>query len=433
MLTYIRNINLILWGAPMICLLMGTHIFFTIRLKLIQRDSFYAIKLSITPDSSSEGDLSPFATLATTLAATLGTGNIIGISTAVALGGPGAILWCWLTGLLGMATTYAECYLSILYRRNNSDGNYIGGPMYYLEYGLNSKILAVLFAFFTLCASYGVGCSTQSNSITATTSALWNLPPILVGFIISTLVGLVIIGGVKNIGKVCVSLVPAMSIFYMVGCILLLIINYRYIIEALQLIIYSAFSPHAITGGIIGTTMKTAARYGISRGLFTNEAGLGSAGIAASVSRSSDPITQALVSMTATFWDTVVMCAITGLVIVTNVLRLPSSVVGINPSQYTAAAFRQIPYIGESLLGISLIAFAIATLLGWFFFGERSCEYLFGQKSIPYYQIGYIVMIFLGAIMPLDLVWELSDLFNACMAVPNLLGILSLQRHINIR
>lgn len=431
MLNYIRNINLVLWGAPMICLLMGTHIFFTFRLKFIQRKTIFGIKLSVTPDHSSDGDLSSFATLATTLAATLGTGNIIGISTAVALGGPGAILWCWLTGILGMATSYAECYLSIVFRRKTKEGNYIGGPMYYLEDGLHSKVLGCLFAIFTLCASYGVGCSTQSNSITATTSALWNLSPFIVGFIVSILVGLVIIGGIKSIGKVCVSLVPSMSLFYMIGCILLLFLNHKYLIEAIQVIFHGAFSPNAITGGVLGSTMKTAARYGISRGLFTNEAGLGSAGIAAAASKAMDPRKQALVSMTATFWDTVVMCAITGLVIVTNILKLPSSVVGINSSQYTAAAFSQIPYIGETMLGISLIAFAIATLLGWFFFGERACEYLFGKKAIPHYQVGYLVMIFLGAIMPLDLVWELSDLFNAFMAVPNLLGILCLQGYLS--
>lgn len=432
MLNYIRNINFIIWGVPMILLLMGTHIFFTFRLKFIQKKSFYGIRLSVTPDSENGRGLSSFATLTTTLAATLGTGNIIGVSTAVALGGPGAILWCWLTGILGIATSYAECYLSLLFRRKTNNGTYVGGPMYYLEDGLHSKFLASLFAFFTLCASYGVGCSTQSNSITATTTALWNLSPIPVGFIVAILTGLVIIGGVKSIGKVCVSLVPSMSLFYMTGCIFLLFLNRWYILEAIQVIIHSAFSPYAVTGGILGSTMKTAARYGISRGLFTNEAGLGSAGIAAAASKTKEPHKQALVSMTATFWDTVVMCAITGLVIVTNILRTPSSILGANSSQYTAAAFRQIPYIGEPVLGTSLIAFAMATLLGWFFFGECACKYLFGEKSIPYYQIGYLVMIFLGAIMPLDLVWELSDLFNAFMAVPNLIGILCLQQHIRV-
>lgn len=428
MISIIKNINNFIWSAPMIVLLMGTHLFFTFRLGFIQKKTLRGIKFSVTSDSESEGDISSFATLATTLAATIGTGNIVGISTAVALGGPGAIFWCWLTGILGMATSYAECYLSFLFRRKSKDGSYLGGPMYILEHGLHSKTLGLIFAFFTLVASYGVGCSTQSNSITAATTSLWGFSPVIVGFIVATLVGLVIVGGIQKIGQVCVKLVPAMGAFYIVGCFIILFLNYQYIIGAIHLIIQAAFSPHAITGGILGNTMKSAARYGISRGLFTNEAGLGSAGIAAASAKTNDPSRQALISMTATFWDTVIMCAITGLVIVTNILKIPKSIVGFTYGELTLAAFSQIPYIGEPMLGISLIAFAIATLLGWSFFGERAYEYLFGKKTINFYRIGYIVMIFVGAIMSLDLVWELSDLVNAFMAFPNLIGILYLQR-----
>lgn len=417
----------------MILLLMGTHLFFTFRLGFIQRKTLRGIKYSVSKDSESEGDISSFATLATTLAATIGTGNIVGISTAVALGGPGAIFWCWLTGILGMATSYAECYLSFIFRSKSKDGTYQGGPMYILEQGLHSKLLGYIFAFFTLVASYGVGCSTQANSITAATTSLWGFSPVVVGFIVAILVGLVIVGGVQKIGQVCVKLVPAMGAFYIIGCIILLCLNYQYIIDAINLIVQSAFSPHALTGGILGNTMKSAARYGISRGLFTNEAGLGSAGIAAASAKTNNPSRQALVSMTATFWDTVIMCAITGLVIVSNILKLPNSIDGFTYGELTSAAFSQIPYIGETMLGISLIAFAVATLLGWSFFGERACEYLFGKWSINLYRIGYIVMIFIGAIMSLDLVWELSDLVNAFMAVPNLIGILCLHRLIKTR
>lgn len=429
-LSFIQSINNFIWGLPMLILLMGTHVFFSFRLGFIQKKTLLGIKLSITADSSGEGDISGFATLATTLAATIGTGNIVGISTAVAFGGPGAILWCWLTGILGMATTYAECYLSFLFRKKTRDGTYLGGPMYILEQGLHSKFLGFIFAFFTLVASYGVGCSTQANSITAATTSLWGLSPVIVGFIVALLIGLVIVGGVKKIGQVCVKLVPAMGAFYMIGCIILLFLNYQYLIDSILLIIKAAFTPVAVAGGLIGSSMKSAARYGISRGLFTNEAGLGSAGIIAASAKTLDPARQALISMTATFWDTVVMCAITGLVIVSNLLKFPNSIIGYTYGELTTAAFNQIPYVGETVLGIALIAFATATLLGWSFFGERACEYLFGKRSINLYRIGYIVMIFIGAIMSLDLVWELSDLVNAFMAIPNLIGILCLNRYI---
>lgn len=428
MLSLIKELNKIIWNFPMLVILLGTHIFFTFRLGFIQKKTFNAIKLSVTPEVGGSGDVSSFTSLATTLAATLGTGNIIGISTAVALGGPGAIFWCWITGILGMATTYAECYLGILFRKKTKDGTYLGGPMYVIEHGLKKKGLAIFYAFGTLLASFGVGCTTQSNSITVTTTRLWNLSPYLVGFIVAITAGLVIIGGIQTIGKVCTKLVPAMGAFYLFGCIILLTLNYNYLYDALLLILHSAFAPMALAGGFIGSSIQSAARYGIARGLFTNEAGLGSMAIAAASAKTNNPARQALISMTATFWDTVVMCAITGLVIVTNILKLPSSIQGLSAAELTTGAFSQIPYIGELMLGVSLIAFAIATLLGWSYFGEKATDYLFGKKGIKYYHLGYIVMIFVGSIMSLDLVWELSDLINAFMALPNLLAILLLHK-----
>lgn len=432
MLSIIKDLNKIIWNFPMLIILLGTHIFFTFRFGLIQKKVFKAVKLSVTPEAGGKGDVSSFTSLATTLAATLGTGNIIGVSTAVAMGGPGAIFWCWITGILGMATTYAECYLGIIFRQKTKDGTYLGGPMYVIENGLKKKGLAITYAFGTLLASFGVGCTTQSNSITVTTTRLWNWSPYLIGFIVAITAGLVILGGVKKIGKVCTKLVPSMGAFYLLGCIILLIINYNYIIDALLLILQSAFAPMALAGGFVGSTLQSAARYGIARGLFTNEAGLGSMAIAAASARTNNPARQALISMTATFWDTVVMCAITGLVIVTNILKLPSSVQGYSAAELTTAAFSQIPYIGKTMLGISLIAFAIATLLGWSYFGEKATDYLFGKKGIKYYQIGYITMIFIGSIMSLDLVWELSDLINAFMAFPNLIAILLLHKMIQL-
>jgi len=414
-------------------LLFGTHIYFTIHLKGVQKHIRHAIRLSFTPEVGADGDLSGFASLSATLAATIGTGNIVGISTAVAMGGPGAIFWCWLTGILGMATTYAECFLGVLYRKKTSDGTYLGGPMYALEYGLNQRWLAILFCVFTLAASYGVGCSTQARAVTETAKTLWNLPEYLVGMVIAVLVGLVIIGGIKSIGKICSRLVPAMGLFYIAACAILLVINIKYILPACIYILRSAFLPSklpaAVAGGFIGSTLRSASRYGVARGLFTNEAGLGSAAIAAAGAKTSHPSRQALISMSATFWDTVVMCAITGLVIVTNLLRYPSSVQGYSFTELTTAAFRAIPY-GNVLLGISLIAFATATLIGWSYFGEKAVEYLFGKSKIDIYRLCYIVMIFIGSIMSLKLVWELTDLVNALMAAPNLICLFFLRKKI---
>lgn len=433
MIEIIKTINNFLWGFPLPILLFGTHIYFTVHLRGVQKHIGKAVKLSIMPDKSAEGDLSGFASLTATLAATLGTGNIVGISTAVALGGPGAIFWCWLTGILGMATTYAECYLGVLYRRKTSDGTYLGGPMYALEYGLNKKWLAILFCFLTLIASYGVGCTTQISAVTETAKTLWNLPEYAVGIFIATIVGLVILGGIKSIGKICSTLVPAMGSFYILGCFIILIINLPYIIPSVCLIFKAAFVssqlPAAVAGGFIGSSLRSATRYGIARGLFTNEAGLGTAAIAAAGAKTTHPSKQALISMSATFWDTVVMCAITGLVIVTNLLKNPSSAKGYSIGELTTAAFGAIPF-GNLFLGLSLIAFAVATLIGWSYFGERAVEYLFGKSGISTYRLCYILMIFVGSIMSLELVWEMTDLVNAFMALPNLLCLFLLRKQI---
>lgn len=429
-LSFIKFINNILWSGPMLLILIGTHLFFTVHLKFVQKKIGKAIRLSIRPSSDSEGDTSSFAALTTTLAATLGIGNIIGVSTAVALGGPGAILWCWLTGVLGMATTYAECYLGVLFRRKTKDGTYLGGPMYTLEYGLHSKPLAILFCLLTLLASYGVGCSTQSNAITSTASSLWGVSPQIVGFMTAFITGLVIVGGIKAIGNICMKLVPAMGGFYILACIILLIMNRQFLLPALVLIIRSAFLPQALLGGFIGSTIKTAARYGIARGLFTNEAGLGTAAIAAASAKTKNPQEQALISMSATFWDTVVMCGITGLVIVSNILKNPDSIKGFSSAELTTAAFEQIPYIGTSMLGVSIVAFGVATLIGWSYFGEKAVDYLFGKEGIGAYRVCYIVMIFIGSVLSLDFVWELSDLINAFMILPNVLSLLLLNRKI---
>lgn len=429
---FIKQMNSLLWSVPLMVLLMGTHLFYTIRLKFIQRKVIKGIRLSIQPNQGTEGDVSAFASLATTLAATLGTGNIIGISTAVALGGPGAIFWCWLTGVLGMATTYAECYLSFLYRHKNKDGDYIGGPMYLLEKGLNMKPLAICFCIFTLLASFGVGCSTQAKAISETAHTLWGFNEYIVGIAVAVLTGIVIIGGVKKIGSICTKLVPAMGAFYLIGCFIVLVINHNTLIPSISLILKSAFQTRAVSGGFIGSTFLLAARQGIAKGLFTNEAGLGSAGITAAASTSPKPERQALISMTATFWDTVVMCAITGIVIVSTILKTPHSIDGYSFAEYTTAAFNQIPYFGSTILGISIICFAIATLIGWSYFGEKASQYLFSKKSLRYYHLFYILAIFVGSIISLELVWDMTDTFNAFMALPNLIALILLRKKVKI-
>ncbi|MGN6714638.1 alanine/glycine:cation symporter family protein [Anaerocolumna jejuensis] len=428
-LLFIKSLNRLLWNGPMLVLLIATHLFLTFRLKFIQKKVFRGIRLSTKSSEDEKGQTSSFAALTTTLAATLGIGNIIGVSTAVAMGGPGAILWLWLTGILGMATTYGECYLGIRYRTLAKDGTYSGGPMYVLEHGLKSKPMAVVYALLTLCASYGVGCSTQSNSITNVTSSLWGLSPYAVGIAVAVLTGLVILGGIDSIGNLCKKLVPAMGFFYIAACLVLIVMNHNYILPAIVLICRSAFLPSAMVGGFIGSTIKTAARYGIARGLFTNEAGIGTAAIAAASAKTDNPHNQALVSMSATFWDTVVMCGITGIVIVANILKNPASVKGIPASDLTTAAFMQLPY-GEYILGFSIVAFALATLIGWSYFGERAVLYLFGKEGIGTYKLCYIVMIFVGAVLSLDFVWELSDFINALMILPNVLTLWLLRKEI---
>lgn len=425
----IKKMNAILWNGPLLFLLLGIHLLFTIRLGFIQKKIKSAIHLSFSNDSDSNGNASSFSTLTTTLAATLGTGNIVGISTAIALGGPGAVFWCWITGILGMATTYAESYLSLCYRKKNSEGVYYGGPMYVMEYGLKSKPLAIFYAICTVLTAFFMGCSTQAKAITDVTSTI-SLSPYISGLLVALFIGIIIIKGAKKIQALCLALVPAMAILYVFGCVFVLLMNWNYIFPSIALICKSAFQPHAIAGGLFGQSILLAARYGVSRGLFTNEAGLGSAAIAACDSKNEAIKEQALVSMSATFWDTVVMCAVTGIVIISAILRSPNCIVGLSDSEYTTAAFSQIPHIGSGLLGVSLICFALATLIGWSYLGEKAVRYLLPSKGIPIYHLLYLIMIYLGSVLSLDVVWETSDLVNAFLILPNVLALFLLRKKI---
>lgn len=426
----LNRMNDFLWSLPLLVLLMGTHIYFTCKLRFPQRRLWYAIKLSMGKADNTDQNLSPFSALATTLAATLGTGNIIGVSTAVSLGGPGAIFWCWITGILGMATAYSECYLSVLFRHRRPDGAYAGGPMYVLKNGLHNNFLGAIYAACTLIAAFGVGCTTQANSVTQAATATFHLSPHFVGIVLAFLTGTVILGGVKSIANICERMVPAISFVYLFGCLLLLLLYYKQLPGAISLIVKDAFSFTSAAGGIAGGTLQHAVRYGIARGLFTNEAGIGTSAIAAAASHTPHPRIQAYVSMTAVFWDTVVMCLITGIVIVANMLYDPDSVIGVAQTDLTAAAFSHLPYVGNAFLTVSLAAFAITTLIGWSYFGEKATEYLIGNKGIPYYKLGYILMIYLGAIIPMNLVWECTDLINALMVLPNVLALYLLRNQI---
>lgn len=423
--TIIQSISEIIWSWPMIIILLGTHLYLTFRLRFPQRKIFTAIKLSLQSDKKSKGDVSQFAALATALAATIGTGNIIGVATAISLGGPGAVFWCWLTGVFGIATKYSEGLLAIKYRVTNSNGEMSGGPMYALERGLNMKWLAILFCIFTAIAALGIGNTVQSNSIALLVNDTWGIPNYISGIVIAILVMLVIIFGVKGIAKVCTTFVPLMALFYIIGCLWLLCININYVPQAITLIFESAFSSEAVGGGFLGSAMIVAMRFGIARGLFSNESGLGSAPIVAAAAQTRNPVRQALVSASGTFWDTVIICALTGIVLVSCIIAYPDIDISLGGT-LTTAAFTKLPGFGNIMLTISLFTFAFSTILGWCYYGEKAVEYLTGVKYVKIYRLIWIIASFFGAILNLSIVWTISDIMNALMALPNLISLLLL-------
>ncbi len=419
------NLSALLWGWPMIILLLGTHLFLTIRLRFPQRQLLTAIRLSVKRDKHSAGDVSQFGALATALAATIGTGNIVGVATAVALGGPGAVLWCWLTGVFGIATKYGEALLAIKYRVKTPGGKMLGGPMYALECGLGWRWAGVLFAIFTAIAAFGIGNTVQANAISTLVHQSFGLSPVATGVILCLLTAAVVLGGVRSIARVCTMFVPLMAILYVAGCLYILCVNHAYVWPALQLICESAFRPQAAGAGFAGGTVMLAARYGIARGLFSNESGLGSAPIVAAAAQTRNPVRQALVSSSGTFWDTVVICALTGLVIVSSVLAFPD-IDYQDGAELTHAAFTKIPVIGAPLLTFGLITFAFSTILGWCYYGERAMEYLKGRKWMLAYRVLYILAVFAGSVANLAIVWNVADCMNALMAIPNLVSLLLL-------
>ena len=437
----IDKINSFIWGWPLIILLFGTHIYMTFRTGFIQKDIFKAIKLSLTKDPDAEGDVSQFGALTTALSSTIGTGNIVGVGTAIALGGPGAVLWMWLTGIFGIATKYAETLIAVKYRVKSENGSMIGGAMYALDRGLHAKWAGVLFALLASVCAFGIGSMVQANAIVTNLSS--SLPfstmsfkfldhditvlQLSVGLILSFIVGLVIIGGIQSITSVSERLVPFMAVFYFTGCLVILIMNADVLPQAVATIVSAAFTPRAMGGGFIGSTVALACRYGFARGLFSNESGMGSAPLVASAAQTKNPKRQALVSMTGTFWDTVVICLMTGLVLVSCIIKYPD-IDGLsgNGGELTSKAFSMIPVIGLPILVLGLITFAFSTILGWYYYGERCAVYLFGEKVIGIYKVLWVSTIFLGSVAELNLVWNIADLLNGLMAVPNIFAVLLL-------
>lgn len=417
------------WGWGMILLLLGTHLFMTVRTGFIQGKTITkGIKLSVSKEPDADGEVSQFGALATALASTIGTGNIIGMGTAVALGGPGAVLWCWLTGVFGIATKYSESLIAVKYRVKTEDGRMQGGAMYALERGLHMRWLGLIFAVFAGFASFGIGCATQVNAIATVCNENLHINKAVVGIIIGVLTAVVIFGGIKSIARVCERLVPFMALFYVLGCIVILGINYDYIIPAITTICRLAFQPGAAAGCLVGSGIMLAMRYGVARGLFSNESGMGSAPIAAAAAQTRNPVRQALVSSTGTFWDTVVVCLMTGLVLVSTIMKNPA----INANEITdggvltSLAFDQIPIIGPLILVVGIISFAFSTILGWAYYGERCVEYFAGKKGLIPYRVLYIAVAVIAPVVALDVVWDIADILNALMAIPNLIAVLLL-------
>ncbi len=409
----------LVWGPPLLILLIGTHIYLTIRLRIIQRYIPVAIKLSFSTKREGEGDISHFGALMTALAATVGTGNIVGVATAVASGGPGAVLWMWFTGVFGIATKYSEALLSVKYRITSSSGEMAGGPMYVLEHGVKARWLGVLFAAFTAIAAFGIGNMVQANGLSQLMQQTFKIEPYITGICLTVITFLVMIGGIKHIAVVCGKLVPFMAVFYILGCIIILAMTYKTIPQSVMLILNGAFSGQAAIGGFLGAGVKEAMRYGIARGLFSNESGMGSAPIVAAAAQTKNPVRQALVSSTGTFWDTVVICLLTGLVIVNS----GDWQRGVRGDALTRLAFGHFGQWGEMFLTIALFTFVYSTILGWCYYGEKAIEYLFGTKFIKPYRYIWVAAVMVGSVARMPMVWDFADIANALMALPNIISL----------
>ncbi|MBB5173814.1 alanine/glycine:cation symporter family protein [Texcoconibacillus texcoconensis] len=419
---WIDTVNGVVWGLPLIILLVGTGLYLTVRLMFFSFQQLpYSLKLLFTKrDNTEKGDISHFQALMTALAATVGTGNIAGVASAVAAGGPGAVFWMWITAFVGMATKYSEAILGVKYRTENAKGEMAGGPMYYIEKGLGMKWLAVIFALFASIAAFGIGNMVQSEEAAGVAAQNFGIPMWVTGLILSVLIGLVIIGGIKSIGKVVGAIVPVMIIFYILAGLTIVVINIDMVGAAFALIFTDAFTGQAVAGGAIGAVIQQ----GVARGIFSNEAGLGTGGIAAAAAKTDVPARQALVSMTQVFIDTIIVCTITGLSLVMGRMYLEESD---SAAQLTSAAFEQfLPGIGGVIVAIALLFFVFSTILGWSYFGEKCITYLFGEKASIYYRFVFVIALFVGAVASSEIVWGFADIMNGLMAFPNLIALLLL-------
>ncbi|MFD1850451.1 alanine/glycine:cation symporter family protein [Oceanobacillus bengalensis] len=420
----IEKVGSFVWGPPTLILIVGAGLYLSFRLGFMQFKTLpYALKLAFSPkrqDKESKGDISHYEALSTAMAATVGTGNIIGVATAVVLGGPGAILWMWITALLGMATKYSEALLAVKYRVINSKGQMSGGPMYYIERGLKQKWLAILFALFGAIAAFGIGNMVQSNAVSSALNESFNVPTWLTGIVLTVFTGLVILGGIKSIGRVTALFVPIMALFYILAGLVIIVMNIELLPAAIGLIFSDAFTAQAAGGGLLGSVI----RWGVARGVFSNEAGLGSAPIAAAAAKTDYPARQALVSMTQVFLDTIIVCSITGITIV-----MANLYAGANVDSGTLTNISFTHFLGDTggyLVTIAIVLFAYSTLVGWSYYGEKCFSYLLSDKAVPYYRVVFVLAVFYGAVETLDIVWGIADIMNALMAIPNIIGLLGL-------
>ena len=415
------------WGVPLMVLIIAGGVLLTSRLGFLQvRRLPLALKWMFKNEEEGDGEISSFAALCTALSATIGTGNIVGVATAVCAGGPGALFWMIVAAFFGMATKFSEGLLAVKYRVKAADGSFIGGPMYALERGLGHKWLGVLFAIFTGIACFGIGNMTQANSIAESMNGTFGIPKIATGIVLMVITGLVILGGVKSISKVCEKLIPIMAGLYIVGCIVICIVNGAHIPAAFAAIVKGAFNPAAAGGGFVGATVVACIRAGVSRGLFTNESGLGSAPIVDACAATRNPSRQALISMSGVFWDTIVVCLLTGLVLVSSIIKDPVGMEGLVGANMTAGAFNAIPIVGPAVLTFGLLTFAWSTILGWSYYGERCWVYLCGVKSIMPFRVVWTFVVLVGCVAALDVVWNVADVLNACMAFPNCVALIGL-------
>ncbi|MEC7838828.1 MAG: sodium:alanine symporter family protein [Chlamydiota bacterium] len=428
---FLNKIYGAIWSAPLLLLIIGIGVYFTVVLKGIQfRYLRYALKLALGNRhyKGEKGDITHFQSLMTALAATIGIGNIAGVSTAIVLGGMGALFWMWITALIGMATRYAEAALAVKYRTTDKRGEMCGGPMYFIEYGLKWRWLSIAFALFGAIAAFGGGNMIQSNSVADVMKSLFSIDPIWTGVMMAACAGLTILGGIKSIGRVAAFLVPLMAIFYIGGAGVILVMKYDLIPQTLYAIVTSAFTGQAAVGGFTGSTIILAVQMGVSRGLMTSEAGLGTASIAAAAAQTDVPGRQALVSMTGCFLATIVMCTVTGLVLGVTGIQGTIGPDGklLTGASMTVAAFDSVFSGGGYIVTIGLALFAFTTLIGWAYYGEKCCEYLFGERSVPWYRVLFILIIIPGAVLELEIVWKISDVTNGLMAIPNLIGLCAL-------